>query len=349
MYNKNKNKNSRNRNGKKQDYSQLNLDDFSDDDSDDGGRHQSDFRDEYGENGDESGEFIRNQQVRRTKTRNESVSFMIVVVAVSFICRPLISEIRFSLLASVQSSLSEGTNDCGCELECNGSIHRFLGVAPIFVCLDRSPWLLDIIEYCVPCILFVPISCSQIANPPTTKSETISFLQRLQYHPKPHTLKPLAPPSMCTTQQSFQQSNSKSNQIQSNQSRTQHAQHAQHAQQHNNNNNTQQQQQQHTTHNNNTQQSNQVLMKMQDAGLDALSESVLRLGEMSNGISDELGQQNKMLDSMETDLDTAGEELDIVTRSTKQLIAKSGGMSTFCLIVTLSIVVLFLLFLIIYG
>lgn len=89
-------------------------------------------------------------------------------------------------------------------------------------------------------------------------------------------------------------------------------------------------------------------MKMQDAGLDALSESVMRLGEMSNNISEELGQQNKMLESMETDLDTAGEELDIVTRSTKQLIAQSGGKQTFCLIVTLSIVVLILLFLIIY-
>ena len=66
-------------------------------------------------------------------------------------------------------------------------------------------------------------------------------------------------------------------------------------------------------------------MKMQDAGLDALSESVMRLGEMSNNISEELGQQNKMLESMETDLDNAGEELDIVTRSTKQLIAQSGG------------------------
>ena len=92
-----------------------------------------------------------------------------------------------------------------------------------------------------------------------------------------------------------------------------------------------------------------VLMKMQDAGLDALSESVLRLGEMSNGISEELGQQNQMLEAMETDLDTAGDELDIVTRSTKQLIAKSGGKSTFCLIVTLSITVLILFFLLIYG
>jgi len=92
-----------------------------------------------------------------------------------------------------------------------------------------------------------------------------------------------------------------------------------------------------------------VMMQMQDAGLDALSESVMRLGDMSNNISEELGQQNKMLDAMETDLDDAGDELDIVTRSTKQLIAKSGGMSTFCLIAGLSIVVLVLLFFVIYG
>ena len=90
-------------------------------------------------------------------------------------------------------------------------------------------------------------------------------------------------------------------------------------------------------------------MQQQDAGLDVLSQSVMRLGEMSNNIAEELGQQNKMLDSMETELDEAGEELDIITRSTKQLIAKSGGMSTFCLIAALSIVVLVLLFLVIYS
>jgi len=93
----------------------------------------------------------------------------------------------------------------------------------------------------------------------------------------------------------------------------------------------------------------QVLMQMQDAGLDALSETVMRLGDMSNNISEELGQQNKMLDAMETELDTAGEELDIVTRSTKQMIEKSGGKSTFCLILALSITVMVLLFFLIYG
>ncbi|KAL3923629.1 MAG: hypothetical protein SGARI_006180, partial [Bacillariaceae sp.] len=86
----------------------------------------------------------------------------------------------------------------------------------------------------------------------------------------------------------------------------------------------------------------QQLMKKQDEGLDVLATSVDRLGQMSMAISEELGQQNKMLDSMETDLETAGEELDIVTRKTKELIAKSGGTGTFCLIATLSIVVLVL-------
>jgi t-SNARE complex subunit (syntaxin) len=89
-------------------------------------------------------------------------------------------------------------------------------------------------------------------------------------------------------------------------------------------------------------------MKEQDAGLDMLSISVARLGQLSMGIAEELGQQNKMLDSMETDLDTASEELGIVTAKTKDLIAKSGGAKNFCIIVSLIIVVGILLFLIIY-
>lgn len=89
-------------------------------------------------------------------------------------------------------------------------------------------------------------------------------------------------------------------------------------------------------------------MKQQDEGLDVLSQSVDRLGQMSMAISEELGQQNKMLDAMETDLDTAGEELDIVTKKTKELIAKAGGSTNFCIIAALSLVVLILVFLILY-
>ena len=93
----------------------------------------------------------------------------------------------------------------------------------------------------------------------------------------------------------------------------------------------------------------QELLKKQDEGLDILAKSVDRLGQLSMGISEELGQQNKMLDSMETDLDVASEDLDTVTAKTKELIAKAGGTGSFCLIVVLSIVVLVLLMFLIYG
>ena len=45
--------------GKKKNYSQLSLDDFSDDDSDDGGG----YRDNFNGEGNEADEYIRNQQV----------------------------------------------------------------------------------------------------------------------------------------------------------------------------------------------------------------------------------------------------------------------------------------------
>ena len=90
-------------------------------------------------------------------------------------------------------------------------------------------------------------------------------------------------------------------------------------------------------------------MKQQDEGLDMLSVSVTRLGEMSLGISEEMGQQNKMLDSMETDLDTATEDLDLVTRKTKEFIKASGGTKNCVVIMSLSAVALILFFLVLYS
>lgn len=90
------------------------------------------------------------------------------------------------------------------------------------------------------------------------------------------------------------------------------------------------------------------MLKKQDEGLDFLSQSAERLGQMSMGISEELGHQNKMLESMETDLDVAADELDLVTRKTRDFIQLSGGTKNCVLILTLSIVVLVLLFLLLY-
>ncbi|CAB9504249.1 t_SNARE [Seminavis robusta] len=94
-------------------------------------------------------------------------------------------------------------------------------------------------------------------------------------------------------------------------------------------------------------QNQKLQMQKQDQGLEMLSQSAIRLGEMSMNIHDELNQQNQMLDEMDNDLETAGENLDMITRKTKELIEKSGGKGNCMLILclTLTAVVLFLLIL----
>ena len=52
---------------------------------------------------------------------------------------------------------------------------------------------------------------------------------------------------------------------------------------------------------------------------------------------------------MEDDLETATDNLSLVTIKTKELIQKSGGKRNFILIVLLSVVVIVLLFLIVYA
>lgn len=79
-----------------------------------------------------------------------------------------------------------------------------------------------------------------------------------------------------------------------------------------------------------------------------LSQSAERLGQLSMNIHDELNQQNQMLDDMDNDLENAGENLDMITRKTKELIEKSGGKGNCMLIVCLSAVVVVLFLLILY-
>ncbi|KAL3788720.1 hypothetical protein ACHAWO_002716 [Cyclotella atomus] len=90
------------------------------------------------------------------------------------------------------------------------------------------------------------------------------------------------------------------------------------------------------------------IMKEQDQGLEMLGQSAERLSKISMGIHEELGHQNKMLNEMEDDLETATENLSMVTLKTKELIQKSGGKRNFIVIVVLSLVVVVLLFLILY-
>lgn len=112
------------------------------------------------------------------------------------------------------------------------------------------------------------------------------------------------------------------------------------------------------TNNNNNDNSNgyaanslgrqQELLRQQDAGLEMLSQSAERLGTLSLQIGDEIGQQNKMLDEMESDLERADEDLDILTRQTKKFIELSGGTKNCVIIAVLATVVVVLLILLIY-
>merc|ERR1719438_66240 len=79
-------------------------------------------------------------------------------------------------------------------------------------------------------------------------------------------------------------------------------------------------------------------LRQQDEGLEMLSQSARRLGELSLGISEELGEQNKMLDRMENDLDRTTNTLHFITARTKDLISRSGGKKNFIIIVCLTLV-----------
>mmetsp|Transcript_20381 Transcript_20381/g.26338 ORF Transcript_20381/g.26338 Transcript_20381/m.26338 type:complete len:128 (-) Transcript_20381:283-666(-) len=89
-------------------------------------------------------------------------------------------------------------------------------------------------------------------------------------------------------------------------------------------------------------------LKKQDEGLEMLSMSASRLGELSMNIHTELEDQNRMLSEMDEDLERAEGDLDLVTKKTKELVKKAGGTKNCLLILSLIIVVIVLFFLILY-
>lgn len=89
-------------------------------------------------------------------------------------------------------------------------------------------------------------------------------------------------------------------------------------------------------------------MKEQDDSLEALGGSVLRLGQLSLGISEEIDHQNNMLNKLEVDLETANDNVGRLTQTTKAMVKKAGGSKNLCIIISLVIVLLILTFLVIY-
>ena len=91
-----------------------------------------------------------------------------------------------------------------------------------------------------------------------------------------------------------------------------------------------------------------LLMEQQDETLDELGEAVLRVGEMAEGISEEIEQQNKMLDQLDDDLTNVEEELGMVMGKLAKFL-KTKDRWQLRTILILSLVVFILLFLLLYA
>ncbi len=94
--------------------------------------------------------------------------------------------------------------------------------------------------------------------------------------------------------------------------------------------------------------SHQEMLNRQDESLSLLGEGAARLSELSLNIAEEIKSQNKMLTVMEDDIERTEENMTYVTKKTRDLVKLAGGWDYFCVIVGLSLFLLFLIFLVIY-
>ena len=91
-----------------------------------------------------------------------------------------------------------------------------------------------------------------------------------------------------------------------------------------------------------------MLIREQDSSLEMLSSNLTRLGDISHVVSRELDEQAILLDDLDLEVEKAEDGLTRVNLLAKDLIRKSGGPGWFCLILFLSMIALFLFFLVVY-
>lgn len=91
-----------------------------------------------------------------------------------------------------------------------------------------------------------------------------------------------------------------------------------------------------------------MLMQEQDETLDELGDVVTRVGEMAEQIGEEIGQQNKMLDDLDQDMTNAEEELGLVMGKMAKFIGTKDRWQL-RIILTLSLIVVIMFFLVIYS
>uniref|UniRef100_A0A7S2WS45 t-SNARE coiled-coil homology domain-containing protein n=1 Tax=Mucochytrium quahogii TaxID=96639 RepID=A0A7S2WS45_9STRA len=88
--------------------------------------------------------------------------------------------------------------------------------------------------------------------------------------------------------------------------------------------------------------------EQQDEHLDAIGETLKRVGQMAHGFGEELRAQNDLLDEVDSDMQRTQGAMKMVEGKTQQLVEKAGGPGWFCLTVALGCLAFFLFLLIIY-
>ena len=73
----------------------------------------------------------------------------------------------------------------------------------------------------------------------------------------------------------------------------------------------------------------QQLRSTQDQHLDAMSEGLTRLKDVSHAIADELDEHNRLLYDLDKDIADTDSRIAFVTGQTNELIKKSGGENGF--------------------
>lgn len=92
-----------------------------------------------------------------------------------------------------------------------------------------------------------------------------------------------------------------------------------------------------------------MLRREQDEQLDGLHDAIVRLGDLSMHISREVEEQGVMMREVEEEMDETNEAMEATTRRIKEFIDSNGGPRWCCLATALTVIALFLLFLIILG
>jgi len=87
------------------------------------------------------------------------------------------------------------------------------------------------------------------------------------------------------------------------------------------------------------QQMQQQIMRQQDEGVEELGQSVIRVKKMADGIGNELGDQQRMIEEMEGEMERTGGRLQMVMGKVDQLLKSSDNKKIVTIVVLILIII----------